>query len=82
MLTVKINVNDLVYELISEISSDEEASDETLERYLTSPSQGMPRIKHTKRKTVDPPNPLLSQGGLPLAVGGDQPEQQAGDGGT
>ena len=82
MLTVKININDLVYELISEISSDEEASDETLERYLTSPSQGMPRIKHTERKTVDPPNPLISQGGLPLAVGGDQPEQQAGDGGT
>ena len=60
MLTVKINVNDLVYELIGEISSDEEASDETLERYLTSPSQVMPRIKHTERKTVDLPNPLLS----------------------
>ena len=33
-LAVKINVNDLVYELIGEISSDEETSDEVFEQYL------------------------------------------------
>ena len=43
-LAVKINVNDLVYELIGEISSDEETSDEVFEQYLVSP-QGMARTK-------------------------------------
>ena len=43
-LTVKINVDDLVCELIGEISSDKEASDAIFEQYLVSP-QGMARTK-------------------------------------
>ena len=70
-LTVKINVDDLVYELIGEISSDEDLDDAILEQYLVSPSQGMPRTKYTKRKTSNPPNLFVSPGGLPLALGGE-----------
>ena len=68
-LAVKINVNDFVYELISEISSDEETSDEVFEQYLVSP-QGMGRTKQTGRKSETPSNPFVSAGQLPLAVGG------------
>ena len=60
-LAVKINVNDLVYELISEISSDEETSDEVFEQYLVSP-QGMARMKQTGRKSETPLNPFVSAG--------------------
>ena len=67
-LTVKINVDDLVYELIGEISSDEEASDAIFEQYLVSP-QGMARTKQMGRKSKTPPNPFVSAGSLPLALG-------------
>ena len=67
-LTLKINVDDLVYELISEISSDEEASDAIFEQYLASP-QGMARMKQTGRKSETPQNPFVSAGSLPLALG-------------
>ena len=70
-LTVKINVDDLVYELIGEISSDEDLDDAILEQYLVSPSQGMPRTKYMERKTSNPPNPFVFPGGLPLALGGE-----------
>ena len=70
-LTVNINVDDLVYELIGEISSDEDLDDAILEQYLVSPSQGMPRTKYMKRKTSNPPNLFVSPGGLPLALGGE-----------
>ena len=48
-----IKVDDLVYELIGEVSSDSEGSDEELEKYLTnsncnvSDPQGMARTKQT-----------------------------------
>ena len=70
-LTVMINVDDLVYELIGEISSDEDLDDAILEKYLVSPSQEMMRTKYMERKTNDTPNPFVSPGGLPLALGGE-----------
>ena len=60
-LAVKINVNDLVYELIGEISSDEETSDEVFEQYLVSP-QGMARTKQMGRKSETPLNQFVSAG--------------------
>ena len=68
-LTVKINVDDLVYELIGEISSDKEASDAIFEQYLVSP-QEMAWMKQTGRKSETPQNPFVSAGNLPLALGG------------
>ena len=76
-LTVKINVDDLVYELIGEISSDEDLDDAILEQYLVSPSQGMLRTKCMERKMNDPPNLFVSPGGLPLALGAE-PSNQPG----
>ena len=65
-----MNVDDLVYELISEISSDENLDDAILEQYLVSPFKGMLRTKYTERKMSNPPNPFISPGGLPLALWG------------
>ena len=69
-LTVKINVDDLVYELIGEISSDEDLDDAILEQYLVSPSQGMPRTKYMERKTSNPPNPFVFPGWTSLGSWG------------
>ena len=70
-LTVKINIDDLVHELINEISSDEEIGDALLEWYLVSPSQGMAKTKQMGRKMNTLPNLFLSPGGLPLTIGGE-----------
>ena len=70
-----VRVDDLIYELIGEVSSDSEGSDEELEKYLTnsncnvSDPQGMARMKQTVRKNKNnPPQPQLSSGGFQIAV--------------
>ena len=68
---VQVHVRDVVYELLGEISSDEE-TDSELEQYLLntksecSDPQGMARTKQTARKQQDTPG--TSSGGLPLAT--------------
>ena len=58
---VQVHVEDLIYDLIGEISSSsEEGSVDELEQYLTSDSQGMARTKQTAKKTDN-------QGRLPVA---------------
>ena len=70
-----VGVNDLVYELIGEVSSDSESSDEELEKYLTSSNcnvsdpQEMARMKQMARKNKNnPPQPQLSSGVFQIAV--------------
>ena len=67
-LSVRVDVDDVVYKLISEISSDDESDDgiNSLEQYLVSDSQGMDRTKYTGQKTSPPKNPFVSAGGLPI----------------
>ena len=68
-LSVRVDVDDVVYNLISEISSDDEVNDgdSSLEQYLLSDYQGMARTKNTGQKTSPPKNPFISAGGLPIA---------------
>ena len=68
-LSVRVDVDDVVYNLISEISSDDEVNDgdNSLEQYLVSDYQGMARTKNTGRKTSPLKNPFISAGGLPIA---------------
>ena len=68
-LSVRVDVDDVVYKFIGEISSDDESDDgvNNLEQYLVSDSQGMARTKYTGRKTSPPKNPFISAGGLPIA---------------
>ena len=70
-----VRVNDLVYELIGEVSSDSEGSDKELEKYLTSSNcnvsdpQGMARTKQMAWKNQNnPPQPQLSSGGFQIAI--------------
>ena len=70
-VAVQIQVDDLVYDLIGEISSDEFSNEniEPLEKYLTSNHQGMARTKQAGRKTHDSQNSAcLSAGGKTLAL--------------
>ena len=68
---VQVHVRDVVYELLGEISSDEE-TDSELEQYLLktksecSDPQGMARMKQMARKQQNTPG--TSSGGLPLAT--------------
>ena len=68
---VQVHVRDVVYELLGEISSDEE-TDSKLEQYLLktksecSDPQGMARTKQMARKQQNTPG--TSSGGLPLAT--------------
>ena len=68
-LSVRVDVDDVVYNLIGEISSDDEVNDNdnSLEQYLVSDYQGMARTKNTGQKTSPPKNPFISAGGLPKA---------------
>ena len=68
-LSVRVDVDDVVYNLIGEISSDDEVNDgdNSLEQYLVSDYQGMARTKNTGRKTSPPKNPFVSAGGLLIA---------------
>ena len=72
---MSVRVNDLVYELIGEVSSDSRRSDEELEKYLTSNNynisdpQGMARTKQTAWKNQEKSlQPQLSSGGFQIAV--------------
>ena len=69
-VAVQIRVDDLVYNLIGEISSDEFSDDsvEPLEKYLISDLQGMARTKQTGCKTGTKDTTGLSVGGQKLAV--------------
>ena len=66
-VAVQILVDDLVYDLIEEIGSDEDSNDsvESLEKYLISEPQGMARTKQTSRKTYH-----SHRSSSPLLVGG------------
>ena len=75
LLVTNVRVDDLVYELIGEVSSDSESSDEELERYLTNSNcdisdlQGMARTKQTAWKNKNKtPQLQLSSGGFQIAV--------------
>ena len=72
---MNVRVNDLVYELIGEVSSDSGGSDEELEKYLTSSNcnisdpQGMAKTKQTAQKNQNQnQQPQLSSGGFQIAV--------------
>ena len=68
-VAVQIRVDELVYDLIGEISSDDEYDElDPLEHYLLSDSQGMARTKQTGRKSSPPKSSRVSAGGLPLAT--------------
>ena len=68
-VAVQIRVDELVYDLIGEISSDDEYDElDPLEHYLLSDSQGMARTKQTGRKSNPPKSSRVSAGGLPLAT--------------
>ena len=73
-ISVRVHVNTLVYDLIGEISSsDEDTNDvDALELYLLSDYQGMARTKNTLRTTSNPPNPFLSAGGHQIATRSSQ----------
>ena len=50
-IMVQVRVDELVYDLIGEISSSSDGSEtDSLEYYLLSNSQGMARTKQTERK--------------------------------
>ena len=71
---VKINVNDVVYDLIGEISSSsedecEEDVDDELELYLLNPTNYDPQMARTKRTArKQQPQPGTSRGGYQLAT--------------
>ena len=68
-VAVQIRVDELVYDLIGEISSDDEYDElDPLEQYLLSDSQGMARTKQTGRKSSPRKSPRVSTRGLPLAT--------------
>ena len=80
-LSVRVDVDDVAYDLIGEISSDDEVNDgdNSFEQYLVSDYQGMARTKNTGWKTSPLKNPFISAGGLPIARQTPQNSPRHGD---
>ena len=78
-IVVQVRVDELVYDLIGEISSSSDGSEtDSLEYYLLSNLQGMARTKQTERKEQNSRQTTVrSAGGFFLALG--DPHSSSGE---
>ena len=61
VIVVQVHIEDLIYDLIGEISSSSEEGSVELEQYLISDSQEMARTKQMAKKTDNKGHPAVAR---------------------